>query len=159
MFLRLRDLREDSDKKQREIAGFLGCTQVCYSCYETGRHGIPTAVLVKLALYYDTSVDYLLGITPEKKRRSKRPPKGGASSDMPGTQYERMRALRREGGMRQCDIAEYLNCSQVCYSFYEIGRRDMPPEVLVKLAAYYNTSVDYLLGLTDEKNPYPRASK
>jgi transcriptional regulator with XRE-family HTH domain len=44
----------------------------------------------------------------------------------------------------------------VCYSNYENGRRDIPTEVLIRLAAFYGTSTDYLLGLTDEKRPYPR---
>ena len=69
----------------------------------------------------------------------------------------RIRDLREDNDLKQREIAEYLNCTQVCYSFYEIGRRDIPPEVLIKLAVFYNTSVDYLLGLTDERKPYPRA--
>ena len=49
-------------------------------------------------------------------------------------------------------------CStQVCYSHYEIGKRDIPTRVLVQLASFYGTSTDYLLGLTDEPAPYPRA--
>ena len=53
--------------------------------------------------------------------------------------------------------AEVLHCTQVCYSHYEIGKRDIPTRVLVQLAAFYGTSTDYLLGLTDEPTPYPRA--
>ena len=72
--------------------------------------------------------------------------------------YRRLRDLREDSDLKQKDIAAYLNCSQVCYSFYEIGRRDIPTDVLIKLAAYYGTSVDYLLGLTDERRPYPRGT-
>lgn len=71
--------------------------------------------------------------------------------------FHRIRDLREDRDLRQQDIAVYLNCSQVCYSYYEIGRRDIPTDVLIKLAKYYNTSVDYLLGLTNEKKPYTRA--
>lgn len=53
-------------------------------------------------------------------------------------------------------MAEYLNCSQVCYSNYEIGKRGVPADVLIKLSQFYNTSVDYLLELTDDPRPYPR---
>ena len=56
----------------------------------------------------------------------------------------------------QKDLAAYLKCSQVCYSNYENGRRDLPTEVLIRLSEFYQTSVDYLLGLTDERTPYPR---
>lgn len=71
--------------------------------------------------------------------------------------YRRLRDLREDSDLLQKDIAEYLKCSQVCYSYYELGRRDIPTDVLIKLAVYYDTSVDYLLGLTDEKRPYTRA--
>ena len=56
------------------------------------------------------------------------------------------------------DLAEYLRCSQVCYSYYEMGKRDIPTDVLIRLADFYGTSVDYLLGHTDEKAPYPPRS-
>ena len=70
--------------------------------------------------------------------------------------YRRIRDLREDRDLLQTDLARYLNCSQVCYSNYENGKRDIPTEVLVLLSRYYNTSVDYLLDLTDEKTPYPR---
>lgn len=69
--------------------------------------------------------------------------------------YERIRALREDADLRQKDLAQMLNCTQVCYSRYEAGLRDIPTEVLVRLARYYHTSTDYLLGLTEEKSPYP----
>ena len=67
MYERIRNLREDKDLKQAELAAMLNCTQVCYSNYENGKRDIPTSVLILLADYYDTSVDYLLGRTSEKK--------------------------------------------------------------------------------------------
>ena len=70
--------------------------------------------------------------------------------------YRRIRDLREDRDLLQTDLARYLNCSQVCYSNYENGKRDIPTEVLVLLSRYYGTSVDYLLDLTDEKAPYPR---
>ena len=70
--------------------------------------------------------------------------------------YERIRDLREDHDLRQQDLADYLQCSQVCYSRYESGNRDIPTVVLIKLADYYQTSTDYLLGLTSEIKPYPR---
>lgn len=70
--------------------------------------------------------------------------------------FERIRNLREDMDKSQKDVAEYLNCSQVAYSYYELGRRDIPTETLVRLAKYYQCSTDYLLGLTDVKEPYPR---
>ena len=72
--------------------------------------------------------------------------------------YRRIRDLREDSDLLQKDIADYLSCTQVCYSNYETGKRDIPTEVLIKLAAYYHTSIDYLLGVTDDPTPYPRAS-
>ncbi len=71
--------------------------------------------------------------------------------------YRRLRDLREDRDLLQKDIAEVLQCSQVCYSHYELGKRDIPTEVLVRLAAFYHTSVDYLLGLTDDARPYPKS--
>ena len=64
--------------------------------------------------------------------------------------YHRIRDLREDHDLKQIDIAYYLNCSQVCYSHYELGKRDIPTEVLIKLAKFYKTSTDYILGLTDD---------
>ncbi|MCD8161860.1 MAG: helix-turn-helix transcriptional regulator [Clostridiales bacterium] len=70
--------------------------------------------------------------------------------------YQRIRDLREDRDLRQIDMAEYLHCSQSCYSYYEVGLRDIPTEVLCRLADFHNTSVDYLLGRTDDPRPYPK---
>lgn len=71
----------------------------------------------------------------------------------------RIRDLREDRDLTQKQISEYLLCDQSLYSKYERGERVVPTEVLVKLARYYKTSVDYLVGLTDSKNPYPPAKE
>ena len=63
--------------------------------------------------------------------------------------YSRIRDLREDRDLLQKDMAEYLKCSQVCYSHYETGKRDIPTDVLIKLAQIHHTTTDYLLGLTD----------
>lgn len=63
MYRRIRELREDSDLNQTQVAKMLGMSQTGYSKYETGENDIPTSVLIKLADFYDTSIDYLLGRT------------------------------------------------------------------------------------------------
>mgnify|MGYP004481552339 FL=1 len=72
--------------------------------------------------------------------------------------YQRIRDLREDRDLMQKDLAAYLKCTQVCYSNYEMGKRDIPTDVLKSLAIYYDTSVDYILGLTDEPKPYPKTS-
>lgn len=71
-----------------------------------------------------------------------------------GTYYKRIRDLREDSDLKQREVAEILQCSQRVYSNYERGDLDIPTEVLIKLAKYYVTSVDYILGLTDNKEPY-----
>lgn len=66
MYRRIRDLREDRDLTQKQIAQMLGMSQTGYSKYETGENDIPTSILLKLADFYGTSTDYLLGRTDEK---------------------------------------------------------------------------------------------
>ena len=68
MYRRLRDLREDRDLNQTELARILGMSQTGYSKYETGENDVPTAILIKLARFYDTSIDYLLGETDNSER-------------------------------------------------------------------------------------------
>ena len=63
---RLRELREDNDLVQKEVAAVLGIDQRVYSTYETGKREIPTSHVVKLALFYKTSTDYILGLTDKK---------------------------------------------------------------------------------------------
>ncbi|WP_328821077.1 MULTISPECIES: helix-turn-helix transcriptional regulator [Eubacteriales] len=70
--------------------------------------------------------------------------------------YARIRDLREDKDLSQRELAEILNCSQRIYSNYERGDVDIPTEILQKLAQFHKTSVDYLLGLTDEQRPYPR---
>ena len=67
MYRRIRDLREDNDLSQKQLAQILDMSQTGYSKYETGENYIPTQILIKLALYYNTSVDYLLGLTDIKE--------------------------------------------------------------------------------------------
>ncbi len=64
---RLKDLREDNDLKQIDIAKKIGISQRGYSHYETGDNNIPINILIKLAYFYNTSIDYILNITNEKK--------------------------------------------------------------------------------------------
>lgn len=68
----------------------------------------------------------------------------------------RIRDLREDADMTQKQVAEYLRCDQSLYSKYERGERVLPLEYAIRLAVFYKTSTDYLLGLTDERKPYPR---
>ena len=69
--------------------------------------------------------------------------------------YQRIRDLREDRDLTQEDLAKFLNCTQACYSNYENGKRDIPVEVMSSLADFYHVSVDYLMGRTNTKDPYP----
>ena len=63
LYVRIRELREDNDLKQKDIAAMLNCSQQVYSNYELGQRDIPTYVLIQLAGFYKVSTDYILGLT------------------------------------------------------------------------------------------------
>lgn len=67
MFVRIRNLREDSDRTQKEVAEYLFCDQSLYSKYERGLRDVPVSIIIKLAKLYETSTDYILGLTNEKR--------------------------------------------------------------------------------------------
>lgn len=69
--------------------------------------------------------------------------------------YPRIKNLREDCDFTQQQLAEVLNISQATYSRYESGTLDIPSSALIDLAKFYKTSIDYLLGQTDEKPPYP----
>lgn len=66
----------------------------------------------------------------------------------------RIRDLREDRDLTQKEVAEFLHIKQNTYSQYENGQRQLPLECLVALARFYNTSTDYILGLTDKRKPY-----
>lgn len=68
----------------------------------------------------------------------------------------RIRDMREDRDLSQQEVADYLLCDQSLYSKYERGERSIPLEIMIKLADYYQTSLDYLVGRTDRKTPYPK---
>ena len=68
MYQRIRDLREDNDLKQRQLAEYLHCSQQVYSNYELGQRDIPSDILIKLSMLYQVSTDYILGLTNNPKQ-------------------------------------------------------------------------------------------
>lgn len=66
MYKRIRELREDSDKTQKELSRALHCSQQVYSNYELGQRDVPTDILIKIAKYYGVSTDYILGLSDKR---------------------------------------------------------------------------------------------
>jgi len=69
--------------------------------------------------------------------------------------YERIRNLREDADLTQAELGQRINVPQRTYAYYESGERMIPPQVLIALARFYHVSIDYLVGLTDQKTPYP----
>lgn len=68
MYRRIKDLREDYDLTQKQLASILNCSQQVYSNYELGQRDTPTEILIRLSLFYDVSTDYILGLTDKMQR-------------------------------------------------------------------------------------------
>lgn len=71
--------------------------------------------------------------------------------------FQRLEDLRVDSDRTQADIANFLGCQREVYRRYEKGTRQIPVDMLIQLSKLYNVSIDYLVGLTNEKKPYPRS--
>lgn len=70
--------------------------------------------------------------------------------------YSRIRDLREDSDLSQKEMAKIINCSQQAYSNYELGQRDIPTDILIALAEFHKTNVDYILGLSKNKTYYKK---
>jgi len=151
MITRLKELRKNKNMKQEEIGKIIGLTQRGYSHYENDRD-IPSDVLISLAKFYDTSVDYILYFTDQVKPYDRN--KYINSSNNVKNGINKLKDLREDKDLHQKDIGNVIGKARSSYSYYENGG-DISTDVLIKLAIYYNTSIDYILGITDQDKPYP----
>lgn len=135
---KLKYLRESELLTQKQIAEKIGCGHRAYAYYEEARRDIPTAVLISLCDMYDVSADFLLGRTAKCKSAGKRQ-----------TESYRFKALRQQRDLNQSEVAAAIFVTQNAYSYYENRKRDIPTATLICLADFYNVSVDYILGRTD----------
>ncbi len=143
--LRLIDLREEKDLKQKDIAKLLKVSDAQYCRLESAVNAITHDKLIILANFYKTSIDYILNLTNERKSY----PRGNSNS-------LRLKQLRKEKNLVGKEIASIVNLSQQQYSSLENGHFKIDYDKLIKFALYYQTSVDYILGLTDEAKQYDR---
>ena len=128
---RIRELREDQDWTQQELADFLHINRRTYSAYETGTNAVPLDILIKLAQLYGVSADYLLGAAPRS---------GGEAL------CRKMRILRERRGLGQDTLANLLRVTPAAYARYENGSMDVPAAFVPLLSAFYGVSADDLLG-------------
>jgi len=166
---RLKKLRLKNEYKQIELANILGVGRSTYAKYETGTIQPPNDQVVKIAKLFKVSSDFLLDLSddPTPKNEQKKSPDGisdefdtividGKLVKLEG-QMNRIKELRENKNVRQIDLAEYLNIAQNTLSYWEQGKYDIDNKSLQKLAVYFETTTDYILGF--DNNPTPPNKK
>lgn len=137
-YKKLKDLREDNDATQQDIADFLKISRGNYAMYECGSNIIPLELLDKLSIKYQVSMDYLVNLSKNKNSKKIKP----MNKDK---MCENLKLERKKKSFTQKQIAEYLGITQSHYATYETGRNIIPITKLIKLSKLYNTSIDFLL--------------
>jgi len=139
----LRNIREEHNLRQIDIANILGIKRSTYTSYEIERDTIPINHLNKLCNYFNVSIDYVMGLSKEKYYEN-------SLQDIDiFKEKERLKLLRKENNLSQTEIAKILNTSRSTWTGYEHGKFQIPTLLLYELAKKYHYSMDYLLGKID----------
>lgn len=146
--LRLFDLREDNDLSQFKVASLLNISRSQYSGLELETNRITHDKLITLANFYNTSIDYILGLTNKSTPFHR--------IDMINS--NNLKELRKLKRLTEKEVGQLINLSQQQYSSIENNLYKITHDKLIVLAKFYETSIDYILGLTDEIKPYPKPS-
>lgn len=143
--LRYKDIRKDKCLLQKDIAKALNILEDTYSKYERGLIDMPLELCNKLADFYNVSLDYLLGISdvylPNKNKKI----------DL-NLLHERLKTLRKENKLTQVELSKKVGFPQTTYSNYENGNSIPTTLKLYYIAIFYNVSLDYLVGKTNQKS-------
>ena len=145
MTLRYEELRLDSEKKQGEIANILSVKRNTYSKWENLINDMPLEKCNELANYYKTTLDYVLGLSDIRDY-----------IDTPlfinwNLVSKRLTELRHSKNLTETELSSKIGFAQTTYSFYEIGKRRPTTMKLLSIAQFYNVSVDYIVGRTNNK--------
>ena len=143
-FKRIDDLRNDHDLKIREVADILGISIDNYFDYANGRSNFPLDKLNILANYFNVSFDYITGLSDVKEKYD-----GDINIAL---LKKRIKEARTQNGLSQEETAHIIGDKQSTYWNYESGNSIIPISKLYLLAKFYNISIDYFVGKTDDKN-------
>ena len=141
---KLRNVREEHNLRQLDIANMLGINRSTYTSYEIERDTIPINHLNNLCNYFNVSIDYVMGLNNIKQYKNSKP-NINIKKEM-----IRLKLLRKENNLTQNDIAKILNTSRSTWTGYEYGKYQIPTLLLYELAKKYQYSMDYILGKIDE---------
>lgn len=139
MYKRIKDLREDNDLTQKDIANYLKVYRSTYAKWEDGTNKIPLEKLDMLSLKYNVSLDYLLGLTNTKREYNIR-------IFNKNIFLSRLKQERKKKKYSQNSIANILNITKATYSKYELGIITPSIDKIIILANLYKVSIDYLIG-------------
>jgi len=141
-FNRLKDIREDNDINQEKMSEILGVNRSTYSLWELGINIIPLKSLCDFADYFDFSLDYVLGLTNDRKSKSSIK---GIDLKVLGNN---MKLIRTKNNLSQENIAELLGVTQACITRYEKGIISISVPNLYKFAKEFKVSINELCGKT-----------
>lgn len=167
---RLRYLRKEYGLTQKELAKALSISNVVISSYEVNSRYPTTDAVIQLARFFGVTTDYLLGLEAMRAvsveglkerdiiliRKIIHSLAADTTNHTEAVALEetypgRLKALRETRSASQCELAKYLGVHQTTYGCYENGKLTIPVHNLMKLADYYGTTIDYLVGRTDTK--------
>lgn len=140
----LRNIREECNLRQSDVANILGINRSTYTSYEIERDTIPINHLNTLCNYFNVSIDYVMGLNKLKKYEN------SLKNINIKKECERLKLLRKENNLTQNQISKILNTSRSTWTGYEYGKYQIPTLLLYELAKKYNYSMDYILGKIDE---------
>ena len=143
IYLRLKDIREDNDLKQGDLADFFNMTRQNYSRWETGQNAIPLKHLFAFCEKFDVSMDYLIG-------RNKRKNYPNSSNVVDKVKIgKRLREIRKRFHITQVELANMLNTTHSTISAYEHGKTLILTNFACQIALNLDISMDYLCGRID----------
>lgn len=145
-FGKIRDLREDHDLRQCEIAKYLGVKRTTYAMWELGDVNFPIEKLVKLAMYFHSNVEYMLNLTLDKREVIY---DKDITVEFIGSQLRRYRLKLKK---TQKEFADVLNIRQSSYSYYEDGKTRIPTNKLIKLVKTYHIPLNSICGGKRKEN-------
>lgn len=144
MYKRIKDLREDNDLTQKDIADYLKVYRSTYAKWEDGTNKIPLQMLDKLSIKYDVGFNYLLSITNTKKI-------GPINKIDPNLLGLRLKSERKSKNLSQNNIANILDITKSTYGKYELGLITPSVNKIIILANFYQISVNYLVGKNNDR--------